>query len=121
MPPLVIASDGRQDESAPPSIAILLFDPNTNKKMAVAAVIGQDLMEAWGGSDHCIALVEKAALILGIIRFCATIKGRSLLWFEDNSAVFVWSRQRIQWPPHAGRRGSDHPPAACSARSTSVV
>ena len=40
-----------------------------------------------GGSDHCIALVDQAALILGIIRFRNAIKGRSFLWFEDNSAV----------------------------------
>ena len=55
--------------------------------MAAAAVIGQDLMEVWGNSDHCIALVEQAALILGITQFRDTIKGRSLLRFEDNSAV----------------------------------
>ena len=87
MPPLVIASDGRQDESAPPSIAALLFDPEGGKKIAVAAVITQDLMEVWGDSDHCIALVEQAALILGIVGFRDTVKGRSLLWFEDISAV----------------------------------
>ena len=41
----------------------------------------------WGNSEHCIALVEQAALILGIIRFQHILRGRSLLWFEDNSAV----------------------------------
>jgi len=55
--------------------------------MAVAAVIGPDLMKEWGNSDHCIALVEQAALILGIVSFRDIIRGRSLLWFEDNSAV----------------------------------
>ena len=40
-----------------------------------------------GNSDHCIALVEQAALILGIVQFRDTIKGRYLLWFEGNSAV----------------------------------
>ena len=79
MLPLVIASDGCPDESAPPSIAALLFDPKDSKKIAVAAEITQDLMEVWGDSDHCIALVEQAALILGIIRFHDTIRGKSLL------------------------------------------
>ena len=87
MPPLVIASDGRQDAQAPPSIACLLLDPASGKRMAVAAVIDPDLMKVWNDSDHCIALVEQAALVLGIIQFREAIKGRSLLWFEDNSAV----------------------------------
>ena len=38
MPPLVIASDGRQDEHAPLSIATLLFDPSNGRKIAIAAV-----------------------------------------------------------------------------------
>ena len=50
-------------------------------------MITQDLVEVWGDSDHCIALAEQAALILGITKFRETIKGRSFLWFEDNSAV----------------------------------
>ena len=53
--------------------------------MAIAAIIPPELTQAWGNSEHCIALVEQAALILGIIRF-RIIRGRSLLWFEDNSA-----------------------------------
>ena len=44
-------------------------------------------MEAWGNSEHCIALLEQAAFSLGIIRFRNVIRGRSLLRFEDNSAV----------------------------------
>jgi len=86
-PPLIIASDGRQDDTSPPSIAALLFDPATGQKVAIAAVIPPELLEAWGNSEHCIALVEQAALILGIIRFRDILRGRSLLWFEDNSAV----------------------------------
>ena len=44
-------------------------------------------MAVWGDSEHCIALVEQAALVLGIINFQDMMRGRSLLWFEDNSAV----------------------------------
>lgn len=48
MPPLAIAaSDGRQDESAPPFIAALFFDPGDGKRIAVAVEITQDLMEVW--------------------------------------------------------------------------
>ena len=44
-------------------------------------------MAVWGDSEHCIALVEQAALLLGIITFKHMLRGRSLLRFEDNSAV----------------------------------
>ena len=88
LPPLVIAPDGRQcqDELSPPSIAALLFDPGNNRKVAIAAETPPELMMTWGDSEHCMALVEQAALILGI-RFRGILRGRSLLWFEDNSAV----------------------------------
>ena len=87
MPPLIIASDGRQDETSPPSIAALLYDPVGDRKVAVAAEISSELMTVCGNSEHCIALVEQAALVLGITSFQSLIRGRSLLWFEDNSAV----------------------------------
>ena len=79
MLPLVIASDRRQDEASPPSIAALLFEPSNSQKIVIAAVIPLDLMKAWGDSGHCVALVEQAALILGIIRFRDVIRGRSPL------------------------------------------
>jgi hypothetical protein len=87
VPPLIIASDGRQDEHAPPSIAVLLFDPSSGRKLAVAAVLQPELLQLWGGGEHCIALVEQAALVLGILEFQDILRGRSLIWFEDNSAV----------------------------------
>ena len=66
LPPLVVASDGRQDETSPPSIAALFFDPIDSRKVAIAAEISTELMTTWGNSEHCTALVEQAALILGI-------------------------------------------------------
>ena len=87
LPPVIIASDGRQDETSPPSIAALIFDPVGNHKVAVVAVIPPELMAVWGSSEHCIALVEQAAIILGLVTFGHMLQGRSLLWFEDNSAV----------------------------------
>ena len=101
MPSLAIASDGRQDESSPPSIAALLFDPSSGQNIAIAAVIPPDLMKVWGDSGHCIALVEQAALILGIIRFRDTIRGRSLLWFEDLPDKQHADLQKGDKPPYA--------------------
>ena len=87
LPPLVIASDGRQDETRPPSIAALLYDPSNGQKVAVAAIVPPELLAEWGDSEHCIALIEQAALILGILRFKDLLRNRSVLWFEDNAAV----------------------------------
>ena len=87
LPPLVIASDGRQDDTKPPSIAALLYDPSTGQKAAVAATIPPQLLAEWGDSEHCIALIEQAALILGILKFKDLLRDRSVLWFEDNVAV----------------------------------
>jgi hypothetical protein len=50
LPPLVIASDGRQDDTKPPSIAALLYDPSTGQKAAVAATIPPQLLAEWGVS-----------------------------------------------------------------------
>ena len=86
-PPLVIASDGRQDEKSPPSIAALIYDLSTGQKAAVAADIPPQLLKEWGDSEHCVALIQQAALILGILKFKDILRGRFVLWFEDNSAV----------------------------------
>ena len=69
LPPLVIASDRRQDEKSPPSIVAVLYDPSTGQKAAVAAIIPPQFLKEWDGSEHCIALIEQAALILGVLRF----------------------------------------------------
>ena len=60
LPPLAIASDGRHDETSAPSIAGLLYDPNTGQKAAVAAIKPPQLLNEWGDSGHCIALIEQA-------------------------------------------------------------
>ena len=83
LPPLVIASDGRQDDTSAPPVAALIYDRSTGMKSAIAATI----LTEWGDSEHCIALEEQAALVLGILTFKDVLRGRSVLWFEDNSAV----------------------------------
>ena len=58
------------------------------------------LMKAWGDSEHCIALVEQAALILGIIGFRAeNQEGDPPWWFEDNSAVLSGLVRGSSWHP----------------------
>ena len=59
VPPLIIASDGRQDEHAPPSIAVLLFDPSSGRKLAVAAVLQPELMQLWGVVTTALPSLDK--------------------------------------------------------------
>ena len=87
LPPLIIASDGRQDETSAPSVAALLYGQSTGIKYAIAATISPQLLTELGNSEHCIALIEQAALVLGILTFKDILHGRSVLWFEDNAAV----------------------------------
>ena len=53
----------------------------------MAAIIPPRLLAEWGDSEHCIALIEQAALILGILKFKDLLRDRSVLWFEDNAAL----------------------------------
>ena len=45
-PPVIIATDGRRDESAPSSVAFLLVDVVTGDKIAIAAVIKDVVINA---------------------------------------------------------------------------
>ena len=87
--PIIVASDGRADESGLPSVGVVLFDPMTQRRCAVAARISPELLGVWQNPTQPIALVEQAAVILGIIHFKDILRGRSVLWFEDNSAVLA--------------------------------
>ena len=87
-PPVVIASDGRLDDSAPASVAVLLFDPLSGLKLAWVAILPPELIARWrADSEQYIALVEQAAVMMGILHASPIIRGRDLLWFEDNSVV----------------------------------
>jgi hypothetical protein len=66
-PPLIIASDGRLDASAPASIATLIVDPVDGTRLALLASIPADLIATWGHKEQDIAHVEQAALVMVII------------------------------------------------------
>jgi hypothetical protein len=69
-PPLIIASDGRLDSSAPASVAALIVDPVSDTRVAFLAYIPAELRERWGAKDQYIAHVEQAALVMVIIGEC---------------------------------------------------
>ena len=62
--PLIIASDGRLDKSAPASIATLIVDPDTGSRTALLASIPADLITRWGHKEQYIAHVEQAAVVI---------------------------------------------------------
>ena len=86
-PPLVVASDGRQDEKAPPSIAVLVADPGTGERWGVCATIPAELEATWQCSEHSMALVEQVAVMLGLLELPGPLREMEVIWFEDNSSV----------------------------------
>ena len=65
--PLIIASDGRLDDSAPASIASLIVDPETGARTAFFASIPHELSGRWSHKERYSAHVEQAALVMVII------------------------------------------------------
>ncbi len=86
-PPLIIASDGRLDASAPASIATLIVDPVDGTRLALLASIPADLIARWGHKEQYIAHVEQAALVMVIIGDCYPLQGRDAFWFIDNTVT----------------------------------
>jgi len=87
-PSIAIASDGRQDQAGPPSVAVLLVDPFTSLMLAWVAVLPVALCDRWGQfTDHYITLIEQSAVVIGLIETSPYIRGRDVVWFEDNSAA----------------------------------
>jgi hypothetical protein len=88
IPTVIIASDGRQDESGPPSVSVLLVDVLFGIRLAWVALLPVELCERWSrSSEHYIALIEQAAVVMGLILAADYIRGRDVIWYEDNSAA----------------------------------
>jgi len=85
--PIVIASDGRLDETAPPSIGVVLVDPEDGAREAVVGYVPDVLVQKWSVKEQYIALVEQSAIALGIDTFKHRLRNRDVIWFEDNAVV----------------------------------
>ena len=95
-PPVIIASNGRPDDAKAPSVGVVVIDGTTVG--AVVAVIPPELCARWAafkrpdGQDkkyHYIALVEQAAMVLGLVECSASFAGRDLIWLVDNMVVLA--------------------------------
>ena len=85
-PPIVIATDGRVDASAPASIAYVVVDPMLGTRRAGWAWVQPNVKAQWGLEDG-IALVEQAAILLAIQYEAGAWRGRDVIWFVDNSVA----------------------------------
>ena len=83
---LVVASDGRLDDSMPPSAAVLIFDPITGYKLSRYCIASRQLVEQLG-NDLTIAVVETFPIILAFLQFPKLFRGRDVNWFEESRAV----------------------------------
>ena len=81
---LVVSSDARLDESAPPSAAVLIYDSENNLRIGAYTIAPQALVEAMGES-LTIAVVESMPIVLALIHYPEVFAGRDVVWFEDNS------------------------------------
>ena len=84
--PLVIATDGRVDDAAPPSIAYVLVDMESGRKAAASAVLDKALCAEWGAEEG-IALVEEAAVMLALQEEGSRWRHRDIVWYIDNSVI----------------------------------
>ena len=85
-PPVVIATDGRVDDSAPASVAYVAHDLHTGVKRAGYAVVPDAVVQEWGG-EQGIALVEETAVLLTLQEEGARWQDRDVVWFVDNTVV----------------------------------
>ena len=85
--PLRVASDCRLDDTKPASIAVLIFDPVDGSRSAIVADIPPELVQRWSVHKQYIALVEQAAIVLGITEW-ATRLYKVMLYGEK---IIAWS------------------------------
>jgi hypothetical protein len=85
--PLVIASDGRLDSSAPASVATLVVDPESGSRRAWLAEIPPALVRRWSSADQYIAQVEQAAIAMLLIGHPRVLAGRDAFWYIDNTVA----------------------------------
>jgi len=86
IPPLVIASDGRVDENAPPSAGVCVLDPVPNMRIAWWMVLCPELIARWE-SRHSIMEVESVPVVTLMLSQPQLFLGRDVVWFIDNVAA----------------------------------
>ena len=86
IPPLVVASDGRVDDTAIPSAGVCLYAPLTDAKYAWCMELCSDLCLRWR-DRHCIMEVEAMPVVTVVLEMCELFRGRDIIWYIDNVAA----------------------------------
>ena len=86
IPPLVVASDGRVDDTAIPSAGVCLYDPLTDAKYAWCMELCSELCLRWR-DRHCIMEVEAMPVVTVVLEMCELFRGRDVIWYIDNVAA----------------------------------
>ena len=84
---IVVASDGRLDESKPASIATLTCTKDV--RLALITEIPQALQGAWSHRVQFIDLVERSAVITALTLLPGMFAQSDILWFIDNSVALA--------------------------------
>ena len=84
---MIVASDGRLDESKPASVATLLQIGNT--KLALVAEVPQVLTQEWAERAQYIDLVEQSAVVMAILQQPEWFRDTDVVWFIDNSVALA--------------------------------
>jgi hypothetical protein len=86
---LAVASDARADDSAPPSLAVVVVDPVSGERWGIFASIPAALLALWGDPAALILVVEAVAPLLGLLARPGAFRGRDALWFIDNTGALA--------------------------------
>ena len=77
------------DENTPPSIAAVVYDPCDGSCRCIVAVVPDELLAQWGDKQQKIAQVELCAVLTGMTELASVMRGRDIVWFEDNAVVLA--------------------------------
>ena len=68
-------------------ISCLAADPSGTFRVGVCSRLNQDLLDLWPASDNHIMRIEALAVVVGIVLLAEYFRGRTLVWFVDNSSA----------------------------------
>ncbi len=87
--PLIVASDARMDDTAPPSLGILILDPVSGKRWGFVSILQAPLKSSFNDESTTIAHVELCAVVAAVMHMRSALADRDCLWLIDNSVALA--------------------------------
>ena len=88
-PPLVVASDARDDPGAPPSLALVVLDLASGDRWGLFAVAGGATLEVWRQAGSMIDVAECAPPAVAFYLMGSAFRGRDVYWYIDNTGALA--------------------------------